>query len=82
MRPSPVGIAGPQPAQQSPALLSVKSLNVSIGEVAVIRNLSLRVAAGEVLGLVGASGSGKSMTALAVMRLYEVAGRGHRHHGR
>ncbi len=75
MRPSPVGIAGPQPAQQSPALLSVKSLNVSIGEVAVIRNLSLRVAAGEVLGLVGASGSGKSMTALAVMRLLPARAR-------
>ena len=75
MRPSPVGIAGPRPAQQSPALLSVESLNVSIGEVAVIRNLSLRVAAGEVLGLVGASGSGKSMTALAVMRLLPARAR-------
>jgi peptide/nickel transport system ATP-binding protein len=75
MRPSPVGIARPQPAQQSPALLSVESLNVSIGEVAVIRNLSLRVAAGEVLGLVGASGSGKSMTALAVMRLLPARAR-------
>jgi peptide/nickel transport system ATP-binding protein len=42
---------------------------VSIGGKSIIRNLSLHVAAGEILGLVGASGSGKSMTALAIMRL-------------
>ena len=63
------------PRSSHTALLSVESLNVSIGEVAVIRNLSLRVAAGEVLGLVGASGSGKSMTALAVMRLLPARAR-------
>ena len=57
------------PPAESPALLSIESLNVRIGDATIIRNLSLRVNAGEVLGLVGASGSGKSMTALAVMRL-------------
>jgi len=51
------------------ALLAIDSLDVHIGDVHVIKNLSLQVQAGEVLGLVGASGSGKSMTALAVLRL-------------
>ena len=51
------------------ALLSIDSLDVHIGHVPIIKNLSLHVNAGEVLGLVGASGSGKSMTALAVLRL-------------
>jgi len=51
------------------ALLSIDSLDVHIGDVPIIKNLCLQVDAGEVLGLVGASGSGKSMTALAVLRL-------------
>jgi peptide/nickel transport system ATP-binding protein len=50
-------------------LLSIDSLEVSIGDNAVIQGLSLRIDAGEILGLVGASGSGKSMTALSVLQL-------------
>jgi peptide/nickel transport system ATP-binding protein len=50
-------------------LLVVDRLSVSIGDVQIIRQMSFRVDAGEVLGLAGASGSGKSMTALAIMRL-------------
>jgi peptide/nickel transport system ATP-binding protein len=50
-------------------LLQIDALSVSIGETQIIKNLSLDVGAGEILGLVGASGSGKSMTALAIMRL-------------
>jgi peptide/nickel transport system ATP-binding protein len=44
-------------------------LSVSIGTTEIIKNLSLEVRTGEILGLVGASGSGKSMTALAVLQL-------------
>jgi peptide/nickel transport system ATP-binding protein len=51
------------------ALLKVESLGVSIDGACVLENVSLDVARGEILGLVGASGSGKSMTALAIMRL-------------
>src|SRR5258706_2832075 len=56
-------------AQAAAPLLEIDALNVSIGGAPIINNLSLRVDAGEILGLVGASGSGKSMTALAIMRL-------------
>jgi peptide/nickel transport system ATP-binding protein len=50
-------------------LLEIDDLSVAIGATRIIKNLSLEVRSGEVLGLVGASGSGKSMTALAVMQL-------------
>jgi peptide/nickel transport system ATP-binding protein len=50
-------------------LLEIDALGVSIGATRIIKNLSLSVGAGEILGLVGASGSGKSMTALAILQL-------------
>jgi peptide/nickel transport system ATP-binding protein len=56
-------------ARAAVPLLQIDALSVSIGSAQIIKNLSLDVAAGEILGLVGASGSGKSMTALAIMRL-------------
>jgi peptide/nickel transport system ATP-binding protein len=59
----------------SEMLLHIESLGVSIGAVRVLDNVSLHVARGEILGLVGASGSGKSMTALAIMRLLPPAAR-------
>jgi peptide/nickel transport system ATP-binding protein len=56
-------------ARAAAPLLEIDALSVSIGGAEIIKNLSLRVGAGEILGLVGASGSGKSMTALAIMQL-------------
>ena len=55
--------------QAAAPLLEIDALSVSIGGAPIIKNLSLCVGAGEILGLVGASGSGKSMTALAIMQL-------------
>jgi peptide/nickel transport system ATP-binding protein len=56
-------------ARAAAPLLAIDALSVTIGAAQIIKNLSLDVGAGEILGLVGASGSGKSMTALAIMRL-------------
>jgi peptide/nickel transport system ATP-binding protein len=64
-------------------LLSVENLTVRLntdrGLVPIVRDLSFSVSAGGSLGIVGESGCGKSMTALAVMRLLpesaEVSGR-------
>ena len=54
-------------------LLSVENLSVSFeteaGRVRAVDRLSFEVRHGEVLGLVGESGCGKSVTALSVMRL-------------
>ena len=42
---------------------------MSIGASRIIKGVSLEVGAGEILGVVGASGSGKSLTALSIMGL-------------
>ena len=45
------------------------------GRIPVVDDVSLEVAEGEVLALVGESGCGKSMTALSAMRLIPRPGR-------
>ena len=57
----------------SPALLDVSNLGVEFqtrgGVARVLEEVAFQVRRGETLGLVGESGCGKSMTALAMMRL-------------
>ncbi|MEQ9257840.1 MAG: ABC transporter ATP-binding protein [Roseovarius sp.] len=51
------------------SLLEIENLSVRIGTMPVLKRVSMRVAQGETLGVIGESGSGKSMTALSVMQL-------------
>lgn len=51
------------------ALLTLESVSVSIHGTPILKNITTTIDAGEVLGVIGESGSGKSMTALAVMGL-------------
>ena len=57
----------------SEALLELKNLDVTYstgtGEVAAVRNVNLRLEAGDTLGVAGESGSGKSTVAMSVLRL-------------
>ncbi len=50
-------------------LLAVEGLGVAMGGAPVLEDVSFAIAPGETLGLVGESGCGKSVTALAILRL-------------
>ena len=60
------------------ALLEVSDLHTSFflrgGELRVLDGVSLEIEAGEVLGLVGETGSGKSVTAYSIIRLLKQPG--------
>jgi peptide/nickel transport system ATP-binding protein len=51
------------------AILDIRGLNLTAGSTSLVSNLSLSVAPGERLGLIGESGSGKSLTAMAATGL-------------
>ncbi len=57
------------------SLLTVRDLTVSIGATKPVDGVYFGIAAGETFALVGESGCGKSMTALALMRLLPNAAR-------
>jgi peptide/nickel transport system ATP-binding protein len=50
-------------------LLSVQNLSVAIHDTPILHDVSFDIAAGEIVAVTGESGSGKSMTALAIMGL-------------
>lgn len=51
------------------SILRIEDLSVAIHGRRILRDVSATLAAGEILGVIGESGSGKSMTALATMGL-------------
>jgi peptide/nickel transport system ATP-binding protein len=51
------------------SLLEIQDLNVSIDEARILNSISMELKAGEILALAGESGSGKTMTALAIAGL-------------
>ena len=61
----------------TPAVLNIENLELRVqsdaGVQSVVRNLSLAVQRGETFALVGESGCGKSMTAMAILRLLPEA---------
>jgi peptide/nickel transport system ATP-binding protein len=56
-------------------LLEVDQLSIYFRDQAVVRDLTFSVGQGEVLGLVGESGSGRSPTSLSILRLLDSAAR-------
>jgi oligopeptide/dipeptide ABC transporter ATP-binding protein len=50
-------------------VLSVRGLSVSVRDTALVSGVDLTVGAGERVGLIGESGSGKSLTALSILGL-------------
>ncbi|MCF2527304.1 dipeptide/oligopeptide/nickel ABC transporter permease/ATP-binding protein [Yinghuangia soli] len=64
-------VAAPAPD----ALLSVRDLTIEIGGLRVVDGVSLDVAPGETVGLVGESGCGKSVTSLGILGLIPGGGR-------
>jgi branched-chain amino acid transport system ATP-binding protein len=54
------------------ALLEIEGLEVRYGPVAAVRNLSLEVGAGEIVGLIGPNGAGKSTTLHAIVGVVQA----------
>jgi peptide/nickel transport system permease protein len=78
----PTVVEGTEPSRppETGALVSVRDLTVTFprpsgGEVAVVQDVSFDIMPGEILALVGASGSGTSITALAMLGLVPDPGR-------
>ena len=54
-------------------VLELRSIEVRYGTVPAVRDLSLHLERGEIVGLIGPNGAGKSTTLLAVMRAVPLA---------
>ncbi|SFR37316.1 ABC transporter ATP-binding protein [Litoreibacter janthinus] len=50
-------------------LLAIENLSLSIRGTPILRDVSMTVGPGEILGVIGESGSGKSLTAFSVLQL-------------
>jgi oligopeptide/dipeptide ABC transporter ATP-binding protein len=72
------GIASPAPTSPGTHLLDVRGLRTSFhtrhGVVRAVTGVDLHVDRGEILGLVGESGCGKSVTSMSILRLVASPG--------
>jgi len=70
------GEVRPLPARDKPdeLALSVEGLGVSYGGIRAVRGISLTVARGEIVTLIGANGAGKSSTLRGIVRLLRAEG--------
>jgi ATP-binding cassette subfamily B protein len=68
--PEPVN---PQPMPKIQGHIQIDNIGFRYGNRAVIRGLSLDIAPGEMIGLVGQSGSGKSTMVNLICRFYDVS---------
>lgn len=59
-------------AKEDQILLHVDRLHLAVEQQAIVSGLSLKLVPGKVLGMVGASGSGKTQTGRAIMGLIEA----------
>jgi ABC-type branched-subunit amino acid transport system ATPase component len=67
----------PSRAERSPAVLVTESVSVSYGGVRALSQVSIEVAAGELVGLIGPNGAGKTTFIDAVCGFTPSAGRVH-----
>lgn len=64
-----IGLTQGYVVKDNAPLLDVSGVNLSIHDTPILHDVSLQVEAGSVLGIIGESGSGKSLTALSIMQL-------------
>lgn len=60
--------------EASASILTITDLSVTYGAVEAVRNVSIKVATGEIVVLLGANGAGKSSTLNAIVGLSPCAG--------
>ena len=57
--------------QNTQKLLNIDNLCISINKNDIIKDVSIQINKGEMIGLVGESGCGKSLTALSIIKLID-----------
>ena len=55
------------------ALLDIRNFSLNYGDVEALRNISISIGKGEIVGVVGESGCGKSSLMNAILRLFPVS---------